>query len=85
MQEPEAAGEQPTRLLGRLAWGRHEPCHRCNAGREDNEGTPGSNLAWGLGKTNIRVWAEESVYNCLSTVYKNLDPNITRFFDRPFG
>jgi hypothetical protein len=38
-----------------------------------------------VGKKNIRQWAEESVGICLRTVYINLDPNITRFTDRPVG
>jgi len=46
---------------------------------------PAATFAKELAKKNIRDWAEENVEICLGTVYKNLDPNITRFFDRPIG
>ena len=46
---------------------------------------PVGDFAKELAKRNIRDWAEESVELSLSTVYKNLDPNITQFFDRPVG
>ena len=46
---------------------------------------PAANFTAELAKRNIRDWAEENVEICLSTVYKNLDPNITRFFERPVG
>ena len=46
---------------------------------------PAANFTAELSKRNIRDWAEENVEICLSTVYKNLDPNITRFFERPVG
>jgi hypothetical protein len=46
---------------------------------------PAAGFTAELKKTNIREWAEESVEISLGTVYKNLDPNITRFADRPVG
>jgi len=46
---------------------------------------PAATFAKELAKKNIRDWAEESIEICLSTVYKNLDLNITRFYDRPVG
>jgi hypothetical protein len=38
-----------------------------------------------LAKTNIRDWAEESVQISLTTVYRNLDPEITTFAELPVG
>jgi hypothetical protein len=38
-----------------------------------------------LAKSNIRDWAQESVQISLKTVYRNLDPEITRFADMPVG
>jgi hypothetical protein len=46
---------------------------------------PATNFAKELVKQNIRDWAEESVELSLGTVYKNLDPNIVTFYDRPLG
>jgi len=46
---------------------------------------PAANFAKELGNRNIRDWAEESVEICLKTVYKNLDPDISQFFDLPIG
>jgi hypothetical protein len=38
-----------------------------------------------LRRENIEQWAQESVQLSLKTVYRNLDPNITNFADRPVG
>jgi len=46
---------------------------------------PRSDFAEELKKENIQQWAEEGVGISLKTVYNNLDPNITRFADRPVG
>jgi hypothetical protein len=46
---------------------------------------PATNFAKELANQNIRHWAEESVELSLGTVYKNLDPNIVTFSDRPLG
>lgn len=46
---------------------------------------PAANFTAELTKKDIRDWAEESIEICLKTVYKNLDPNITQFVDRPVG
>jgi len=46
---------------------------------------PRSEFADELTRTNIGQWAEESVRACLTTVYRHLDPNITRFEDKPIG
>jgi len=46
---------------------------------------PKDGLAAELAKMNISDWAQESVSLSLSTVYRNLDPNIRRFADRPIG
>jgi hypothetical protein len=36
-----------------------------------------------LARKDIKQWAEESVDLSLKTAYRDLDPNITRFVDRP--
>ncbi len=46
---------------------------------------PAANFAKELVKKNLRDWAEGSVEVCLGTVNKDLDANITRFFNRPVG
>jgi hypothetical protein len=38
--------------------------------------------AWSYA-TDIGDWAKESVDVCLKVVYRDLDPNITEFADRP--
>jgi hypothetical protein len=46
---------------------------------------PRAGFADELTKTNIKDWAEESVQICVNTVYRNLDPEITRFANLPVG
>jgi hypothetical protein len=36
-------------------------------------------------RKDIKQWAEESADLSLKTVYRDLDPGITRFVDRPVG
>jgi hypothetical protein len=46
---------------------------------------PRAAFAGELTRTDIRQWAAEGVPISLNTVYRNLDPAITRFADRPVG
>jgi hypothetical protein len=46
---------------------------------------PRTNLGDELVRSRINQWAEESVAISLKTVYRNLDPGLTRFTDRPVG
>lgn len=46
---------------------------------------PADRFAVEIGRTNVGQWAEEGVEVALKTVYNDLDPEITRFVDRPVG
>lgn len=46
---------------------------------------PRAEFAGELTTTIIDLWAKESLQVALKTVYNNLDPNVTKFVDRPVG